>query len=341
MNMRHSILSGIHEMVASRGSRRSSRVLEWTKTWICASFFGVFALLIASHASASDYKSYPATSCRMVYGSSGSLGTRPDGSVENDSTNSPTTAICPIVRDNTVTTGAWSVEVHVEDNNDFGAVKCTALSMSPFGGVVSTAFSQTTVNGIGAALLTMAPAQSAEAGYYALRCELPPIGASGRSGINSYVVRETAGSVGVTDRKSYPVMYAEAMSSVLDSPPYIRYDQFGGARPHNPLAFDPWTLPLIRDSVGPDTWWEKSRFRFNDSDGDRLVECLIFSLNEDGNHVPVASNGTQDVAPGPATVEVKVHPNLQQYSGPLSLYCQYLAVDVDAVMYDINELVGD
>ncbi len=341
--MRHLMMSSTHKSALSQALHRSHRLLAKAGSWTCAALCGALAFIASTGALASDHKSYPATSCKPVHGSNGILGPRPDGSVENDSTAFPLTVICPIVRDNTVTTGAWSVSVHVEDANNSGSVQCTGLSMGPFGGVVDDQASLPTDGpGTGAAFLTMALAQSAEAGYYAVRCVLPPMGANGRSAVNSYLVKEDAGSVGLTDRKSYTATYAEPLTSDLGPPPEIpeiRYDDLGGARTDNLATDDSWALPLVRDSVGPDTFWNLSRFRFNDSDADLAVTCWIFTYNENGDFAgAAASDGFQLVAPGPVTVDIEVHPNTQPYSGPISLFCTGLQADAHAVMYDISEL---
>lgn len=282
-----------------------------------------------------DDKSYPATSCRQVFGSGGTPGTRPNGSVANDSSGSAMTLICPIVRDNTQTSGSWTVDVRVDDRTDTAAISCTGLSRSTFSAAISSNTQQTAVNPQGFATLPIAVPSGSTDGYYAIRCTLPAVGSSGPSAVIAYVVRETGDDPTVTDQKSYTGTYAEILPSAVGTFPFIRYDNVGRARPINAAASDSWFFPLIRDST--QIWWDRARFRFTDSDADQVLDCAITNYNEDGTVAGQLSLGNQDFAPGQATVTMNQNPVNPPHSGPITMRCHDVASDTDASMYDLRE----
>lgn len=296
---------------------------------------GLVALLAGSEARAQDDKSYPATSCRQVYQSTGTPGARPAGAVQNDSTSAPLTVICPIVKDNTQTLGSWTIEVRVDDRTNSSSVNCTAVSMNNGGGVQASASAQTTVAQTGLATLTITPGSSAAEGYSALRCSIPAVSSTGPSGIIGYIVRETGSNdTVVTDSKSYTATYAEILPGAVGLAPFVRYDDVGRARTINANADDSWAMPLVRDSVL--TWWGRARLRMFDTDADLLVNCRITNFNEDGTVAGFESLGTQP-GTGATTVTVNQNPNNPLYGGPIPMHCRRLAADTTANMYDLRE----
>jgi len=74
MNMLHAMMTGIHEGALNQALRHSRRTLAWAGSWTCVVMLGFFAFVASTRAYASDFKSYPATSCRQVFGSQGILG---------------------------------------------------------------------------------------------------------------------------------------------------------------------------------------------------------------------------------------------------------------------------
>lgn len=297
-------------------------------------------LLPGSARAAIDEKTYPATSCRRMDDSAGALGTRPNGTIENDHPSFPLTVICPIVRDNTQTTGIWSARVSVVDANDtnssVGKVVCTAESVNKFGALHATSTAQTSQVGTGRSTLVLSPATQVVEGYSAIKCTLPPSDTLGRSRLVAYQVNEPSSGDSETDSKTYTGTYVELATAAAGAFPHIDYTDFGLAKPDVMAAADEWVLPLIRDRH--DKLWDRARFRFNDSDADQVVECWIGNYNEDGTVEGFLSFGSQGgVAPGQSTTQVNANPMAGLNDGPLAMYCESIAIDVLAAMYDFRE----
>ncbi len=296
-----------------------------------------FLLTSATARAGTDSKSYPATSCRQVQGSGGSAGTRPNGAIRNDSTGQSTTVICPIVRDNTQTTGSFTVSVRVDDRTSAGGVSCTAMARAITGAVASTSPTVQTGNmpiGLGNLILTV-PSQSLE-GYSAIKCTLPPLQVGEGSGLISYIVNEPDGGEGTSDQKSYTGTYAEILLPFVGLYPWIQYDDVGRAKMIHAAADDDWIMPLIRDSVN--TWWSRGRLRFQDSDADLVLGCSIANYDEDGSVVGMISQAMQLLA-GFATITVNQNPANPLYSGPMAMRCNDIQSDANVAMHDMRELI--
>ena len=90
----------------------------------------------------------------------------------------------------------------------------------------------------------------------------------------------------------------------------------------------------MRDSTT--SKFDRLRFRFNDGDGDLAVECWAFAWNENGTLAGNGVHGGQVGSPS-ATVTVQDTGVIGLGNGPLALWCEGIAVDVTATMYDVRE----
>ncbi len=321
--------------MTTRGKRRLS-LTELAATVLLAV---ISALLPDLAQAATDDKSFPATSCRRQDGNAGQLGVRLDGGIENESQFDTLTVVCPVVRDNTQTTAGWTMTVRVIDNSANGmngAVSCTTSSMRTFGNVVvDSKPAQTGAVSTGAATLVMSPTSQWVDGYSTMTCTLPPHGGGARSKLFAYRISEPDGGDSDTDQKAYTAAYAEIATPATVFPPFITYQNFGLAIPTAMAANDEWILPIVRDESTKK--FSRVRLRLTDSDADKLVECWVLPMNEDGTITPIAGHGSQDAAPGQSSVVASSNAATGLGNGPLTVWCDTLAVDANVAMYDVRE----
>lgn len=317
-----------------RRSRRESIIILLST--LASVLSCLLMVLSPNQAWATEDKSYPATSCRRMQGNTGGLGTRNNGTIENDSTATTLTVICPIVRDNTQSTAGWSIDVRVHDQTSSGLVSCTVTSAGTWGSIVHQVTQTTNTLGTGLGTLTMSPTSQGLEGYSVLKCSIPPVAGGLRSKLLAYVVKEPSGADVSSDQKSYTGTYAELATAGAGAFPFINYPDLGKAAPIAAAANDVWTLPLVRDEVL--NFWDRARLRFNDGDADLNVSCWLANYNENGTVAGLLSFGPQSGAPGQATTTVNINAMAGANNGPYAMYCQGIAADVSATMYDLREL---
>lgn len=295
-----------------------------------------------------DRKTFPATMCRPLVGTSGTIRYELDASVSNDSTTSVLHVVCPFVRDATITDLTENFSVYVVDRNPTQNIKCTVSAHEPFGGIVpnpgpdNVKFSSGSSSGT--QKLNLSTLQQASEGYSVLNCGIPPKNPSNgaRSRVNVYALEETfANGEASTDSKAYTGVFGEQWVFTLGAQPGFEYEEIGSATrpPGTDLAW--WTFPLIRDVVASD--WSRVRIRAFDDDGAPNADflCNVFAYTEDGESDGELSGWcTQDSTLGETTIEcIPFLPGGAPTSddGPYAIHCLSVPQESTVFMYDIRE----
>lgn len=294
-----------------------------------------------------DRKTFPATMCRPVVGTSGILRYEVDGSLVNDSTTQVLHVACPLIRDATITTLSEYFSVYLVDQNPTQNFKCTASAHEPFGETVAQ-FGQNHVkfsSGSSSAVqkLDLITKQQATEGYSVLNCGIPPRNPSSgaRSRINVYALEEVSAYADEsTDSKSYPGLFAEQFL-VLAPQSGLEYAEDGSATrtPGEELAF--WYMPLVRDVVASD--WNRIRMRVFDDDAapDFDFACILSAYTETGEPDGELSGFCeQEVEFGETTIEctpllLGLSPTTDD--GPYGIFCLSVPQESSMFMYDIRE----
>lgn len=174
--------------------KQQQSIFQFLQSYVFYAMVGGFLLSIPAQSFAvPDYKVFPGASCQLEYPTNYGIGGASSwslwgGAYENthsDLTNGYDHVICPIVRDKTRNlAGTEHVRVSIYNSGNGRKFSCDLWSVDKFGG------SNNAFPGFPVPLETytaVAPAagfidlvldltQSTVSGYYALHCEVPPLG---------------------------------------------------------------------------------------------------------------------------------------------------------------------